>query len=93
MYACTNAVVCVIGINSRTCRYNHRSLNPKKLIEIGFSRLNPKLTLTSTIKMYKLPEVPYTFVSAHHVLASDAHARILRRLVFHFPPQPLHRSF
>jgi glycylpeptide N-tetradecanoyltransferase len=38
------------------CRYFHRSLNPKKLIEVGFSRLAPRMTMTRTIKMYKLPD-------------------------------------
>ncbi|CAI5741271.1 unnamed protein product [Peronospora farinosa] len=38
------------------CRYFHRSLNPKKLIEVGFSRLAPRMTMTRTIKMFKLPE-------------------------------------
>jgi len=35
-------------------RYYHRSLNPKKLIEIGFSRLHSRMTLQRTIKLYKL---------------------------------------
>lgn len=38
------------------CRYWHRSLNPKKLIEVGFSRLPPNSTMSRTIKLYKLPE-------------------------------------
>lgn len=38
------------------CRYYHRSLNPKKLIEVGFSRLPPRSTMTRTIKLYRLPE-------------------------------------
>lgn len=44
-----------------TCRYFHRSLNPKKLIDIGFSRLAPRMTLGRTIKLYKTtasPEIP-----------------------------------
>ena len=41
-----------------TCRYYHRSLNPKKLVEIGFSRLAPRMTLGRTIKLYKTNEVP-----------------------------------
>jgi len=38
------------------CRYYHRSLNPKKLIEVGFSHLAPRMTIARTIKLYKLPE-------------------------------------
>jgi len=37
------------------CRYWHRSLNPKKLIEVGFSHLAPRMTLARTIKLYQLP--------------------------------------
>lgn len=35
-------------------RYYHRSLNPKKLIDVGFSRLAPRMTMTRTIKFYAL---------------------------------------
>lgn len=38
-------------------RYWHRSLNPKKLIEVGFSRLHHNMTMSRTIKLYKLPDV------------------------------------
>lgn len=41
-----------------TCRYYHRSINPKKLIEVGFSRLAPRMTLARTIKLYKVPDTP-----------------------------------
>ncbi|KAJ7567471.1 hypothetical protein O6H91_02G149400 [Diphasiastrum complanatum] len=43
-----------------TCQYWHRSLNPKKLIEVGFSRLGARLTMSRTIKLYRLPEEPAT---------------------------------
>mmetsp|Transcript_42469 Transcript_42469/g.51515 ORF Transcript_42469/g.51515 Transcript_42469/m.51515 type:complete len:430 (-) Transcript_42469:457-1746(-) len=43
-----------------TCRYWHRSLNPKKLIEVQFSRLHPRMTMSRTIKLYKLPTNPLT---------------------------------
>jgi len=39
-----------------TARYWHRSLEPKKLIEVGFSRLARNMTMARTIKLYKLPE-------------------------------------
>ena len=38
------------------CRYYHRSLNPKKLIETGFSHLPKNMTMERTIKIYKLPK-------------------------------------
>lgn len=40
------------------CRYYHRSLNPKKLIEVGFSHLGPRMTMARTIKLYKVPDTP-----------------------------------
>lgn len=36
--------------------YYHRSLNPKKLIEIGFSGLKQKQTIPMVKKLYNLPE-------------------------------------
>ncbi|KAG9156270.1 hypothetical protein Leryth_009145 [Lithospermum erythrorhizon] len=38
-----------------TCRYWHRTLNPKKLIDVGFSRLGERMTMSRAIKLYKLP--------------------------------------
>ncbi|TPX62464.1 hypothetical protein SpCBS45565_g07025 [Spizellomyces sp. 'palustris'] len=43
-----------------TCRYYHRSLNPKKLIETGFSHLGRNMTMARTIRLYKLPETTST---------------------------------
>ncbi|XP_015179796.1 PREDICTED: glycylpeptide N-tetradecanoyltransferase 1 [Polistes dominula] len=63
-----------------TCRYWHRSLNPKKLIEIKFSHLSRNMTMQRTLKLYKLPEntkVPgfrklvYTDIPQAHKILSD----------------------
>ncbi|CAN1788662.1 Glycylpeptide N-tetradecanoyltransferase 1, partial [Linum perenne] len=43
-----------------TGQYWHRSLNPKKLIDVGFSRLGARMTMSQTIKLYKLPDSPAT---------------------------------
>ncbi|XP_030384430.1 glycylpeptide N-tetradecanoyltransferase-like isoform X2 [Scaptodrosophila lebanonensis] len=43
-----------------TCRYWHRSLNPKKLIDVGFSHLTRHMKMQTTVKLYKLPEQPQT---------------------------------
>ena len=40
------------------CRYHHRSLNPKKLVEVRFSSLPPKTTMANLIKKLKLPARP-----------------------------------
>ncbi|BAM79010.1 N-myristoyltransferase [Cyanidioschyzon merolae strain 10D] len=41
-----------------TCRYWHRSLDARKLIECGFSRLRPRMTMKLTERLYALPEKP-----------------------------------
>lgn len=38
-------------------RYWHRSLNPRKLIEVKFSHLSRNMTMQRTMKLYRLPEV------------------------------------
>lgn len=52
-----------------TCRYWHRSLNPKKLIECKFSHLNQRMTLARTIKLYKLPDVSPPFPCLHSTIS------------------------
>ncbi|XP_062517516.1 glycylpeptide N-tetradecanoyltransferase 2-like [Corticium candelabrum] len=42
------------------CKYWHRSLNPKKLIDVRFSQLSRNMTMQRTIKLYKLPPEPKT---------------------------------
>jgi len=39
-------------------RYWHRNLHPKKLTEIGFAHLGPRMTLQRAIKLYQVPEKP-----------------------------------
>ena len=36
-------------------RYYHRSLNPKKLVEVGFSGLNRLMTVARAVKLYTVP--------------------------------------
>lgn len=62
-----------------TCRYWHRSLNPKKLIEVKFSHLSRNMTMQRTLKLYKLPDstrtpgfrklLPQDVPKAHKLLA------------------------
>jgi len=40
------------------CRYYHRSLNPKKLIDVGFSHLTARMTIARAIRLYSLPSNP-----------------------------------
>ena len=39
-----------------TCRYWHRSLNPKKLVEVQFSHLTQRMTMARALKLYKLSD-------------------------------------
>ena len=39
-----------------TCRYWHRSLNPKKLVEVKFSHLSRNMTMQRQMKLLKLPD-------------------------------------
>eukprot|EP01104_Vermistella_antarctica_P004165 TRINITY_DN14673_c0_g1_i1.p1 TRINITY_DN14673_c0_g1~~TRINITY_DN14673_c0_g1_i1.p1 ORF type:complete len:456 (+),score=142.19 TRINITY_DN14673_c0_g1_i1:24-1370(+) len=43
-----------------SCRYFHRSLNPKKLISVGFSHLPRRQTMAMAQKLYSLPAEPLT---------------------------------
>lgn len=38
-----------------TAQYWHRTLNPKKLIDVGFSKLSERMTMSRAVKLYKLP--------------------------------------
>ncbi|GAX14312.1 glycylpeptide N-tetradecanoyltransferase [Fistulifera solaris] len=50
----------VLPVPVASCRYYHRSLNPKKLVNVGFSRLGSRMTMARLQKLYKLPEAPST---------------------------------
>lgn len=43
-----------------TCRYWHRSINPKKLVDVGFSHLSARNTMARLVKLNRLPEKPQT---------------------------------
>ncbi|SIO73350.1 glycylpeptide N-tetradecanoyltransferase [Babesia microti strain RI] len=45
-----------------TCRYWHRPLDIRKLVQVGFSGLGNRMTMSMAIRIYKLPEeVPKYF--------------------------------
>jgi glycylpeptide N-tetradecanoyltransferase len=54
----TAGVVLPVPVGS--ARYFHRSLNPKKLVNVGFSRLPPRMTMARMQKLYKLPATTST---------------------------------
>ncbi|XAR67140.1 Glycylpeptide N-tetradecanoyltransferase [Bertholletia excelsa] len=68
-----------------TCQYWHRSLNPKKLINIGFSRLSESMTMSQTIKLDKLPDSTST-PGLRKMQLSDVPAvgRLLKSYLKHF---------
>ncbi|XP_057866127.1 glycylpeptide N-tetradecanoyltransferase 1 [Cryptomeria japonica] len=72
-----------------TCQYWHRSLNPKKLIDVGFSRLGARMTMSRTIKLYRLPESTITpgfrAMERHDV---PAVTRLLRNYLSKFAVAP-----
>lgn len=39
-----------------SCRYYHRTLDARKLVDIGFTRLHPRMTMARMQKLYKLPQ-------------------------------------
>ncbi|XP_031417205.1 glycylpeptide N-tetradecanoyltransferase 1b [Clupea harengus] len=50
----------VLPSPTATCRYWHRSLNPRKLIEVNFSSLGWNMTVQRALKLNRLPEAPKT---------------------------------
>ena len=72
------------------CQYWHRSLNPKKLIAVGFSRLAPRMTMARTLKLYKLPEAPLTpGVRAMEARDVPAVTRLLARYLERYALAPV----
>jgi len=73
------------------CRYYHRSLNPKKLIEVGFSHLGPRMTMARTIKLYKVPEKPQ-LPGMREMKEKDVQ-RVYELVSGHLKKFPLHPEF
>jgi len=48
----------VLPVPVASARYFHRSLNPKKLVNVGFSRISPRMTMARMQKLYKVANVP-----------------------------------
>merc|ERR1712071_384082 len=70
----------ILPVPVGSCRYYHRSLEPKKLIEVGFSRLSPRMTMARVQKLFRLPAdtstpglrpmTPADVPSAHELLTT-----------------------
>jgi len=66
-----------------SCQYWHRSLDPKKLLEVDFLRLSPRMTLARTMRLYKLPESPTSLPNLRPMTPDDvpdAHALLNKYL-------------
>lgn len=50
----------ILPVPVSSAQYFHRSLNPKKLVQVGFSRLGNRMTIGRMQKLYKLPAEPLT---------------------------------
>ena len=60
----------VLPVPVASARYFHRSLNPKKLVNVGFSRVNPRMTMARMQKLYKVADVtkyPFVEMTEEHV--------------------------
>jgi len=73
------------------CRYYHRSLNPKKLIEVGFSHLGPRMTMARTVKLYKIPAEPQ--IPGMRVMKPDDVGMVFDLVTSYLKKFPLHPEF
>eukprot|EP01105_Mastigella_eilhardi_P006100 TRINITY_DN1770_c0_g1_i1.p1 TRINITY_DN1770_c0_g1~~TRINITY_DN1770_c0_g1_i1.p1 ORF type:complete len:534 (+),score=188.15 TRINITY_DN1770_c0_g1_i1:32-1603(+) len=73
-----------------TCHYYHRSLNPRKLVDVGFSALNQRLTMSRALKLYHVPEKTAT-PGLRPMEPRDVSAvlELLTRYLAHFTLTPL----
>lgn len=73
------------------CRYYHRSLNPKKLIDVGFSHLGPRMTMARTIKLHKVPE--QTQLPGIRPMQKKDEQRVWELVANYLKKFPLHPEF
>ncbi|CAJ1340691.1 unnamed protein product [Effrenium voratum] len=73
------------------CRYWHRSLNPKKLIEVGFSHLGARMTMARTIKLYKVPDAPQ--IAGMREMKKEDVGRVHRLVANYLKKFTLHPEF
>ncbi|GLJ43611.1 hypothetical protein SUGI_0907690 [Cryptomeria japonica] len=79
----------VIPTPIASCQYWHRSLNPTKLTDVGFSRLGTRMTMNKTIKLYQLPET----ITTQGFRSMDSHdvpavTRLLQNYLVQFVVAP-----
>ncbi|ORX92262.1 glycylpeptide N-tetradecanoyltransferase 2-like protein [Basidiobolus meristosporus CBS 931.73] len=76
-----------------TCRYHHRSLNPEKLVEIGFEALPDCITMEQMTQYYELPTTT-TITGLRPMLEQDAPAvcALLNSFLSQFEYTPVFQS-
>uniref|UniRef100_A0AAY4AIP9 Glycylpeptide N-tetradecanoyltransferase n=1 Tax=Denticeps clupeoides TaxID=299321 RepID=A0AAY4AIP9_9TELE len=76
-----------------TCRYWHRSLNPRKLVEVKFSHLSRNMTLQRTMKLYRLPDTIRTS-GLRKMVKEDVHqlTMLLQKHLGQFHLRPIMRE-
>ena len=81
----------VLPVPISSARYYHRNLNPKKLVDVGFSRIGHRMTMARMIKLYKLPDTSVSAglrpmvendVPSVHVLLNQYLSKFSLKIVF-----------
>lgn len=81
----------VLPVPVASARYYHRSLNPKKLVKVGFSRTSPRMTMARMIKLYKVANKPkHNFVGMKEIHVNGVHDLLETYLESNFA---LHANF
>ena len=71
----------VLPVPVASARYFHRSLNPKKLVNVGFSRINPRMTMARMQKLYKVAETTkHNFVEMTEEHVDGVHQLLVKYL-------------
>lgn len=81
----------VLPVPVASARYFHRSLNPKKLVSVGFSRTNPRMTMARMQKLYRVADTPkHQFVEMTEDHVDGVHDLLVKYLESKFS---LHANF
>jgi glycylpeptide N-tetradecanoyltransferase len=81
----------VLPVPVASARYYHRSLNPKKLVRVGFSRPNQRMTMARMQKLYKVPAEP---ACKDLIPMAEDHVESVHELLVNYLKKfPLHVNF
>ena len=77
MCVCVYNTPLVSGSHS-DIRYWHRSLNPKKLVEVQFSAIHRHMTLQRMMRLYRLPDVRDRLQLSYVVFSMASHNLVVK---------------